>query len=425
MKNPDPGYLLPTGEAYTDDFACQLIYIPRKDEYFRAMLGAILYMGTWVAWERDDDKRGKDAAQAWREANELTMECWRMACLEEVTDELEAIRLLLESKKDCCDDSLTFGIQPSVDTDIVPDVGDPPDFYGITAIADWEDWKEHVCYNAHLYVDNLVNAAEEFHNAAELSLWSIGLVGALLAILSFTGIGLPIAFGLASAVLIALAAATSLAFDDAGVALEATRDNIVCALILGNNLSDVVEAAIGGASAEWLLAFSHVDYESATAIIYEGGFGTEYLPTETRDDCVCAAPTGVYVNAVGGINVPWYSLDSGSTWLPMIDHEIAYGVEYWIAGPDGVQNVGVAFVDVADDPVDVVVTDMDVNYAPGNGLFWNAEKADTTVIDLNVLRTTPGDYPFSYPQVHWWSAAQNFIGKDSGYHLSCTFSLYT
>jgi len=37
------------------------------------------------------------------------------------------------------------------------------------------------------------------------------------------------------------------------------------------------------------LFYQFVDYDSAIAIIYEGGYGTEYLPSETRDDCLCAA----------------------------------------------------------------------------------------------------------------------------------------
>jgi len=151
MRNPDPGYLLPDGEAYTDDFACQLIFIPRKDEYYKAMLGAILYMGTWVAWQRDTDKRGKDAAQAWREANELTMECWRMTCMDDITERMDIIIDLLANQPGCCD-TTTIGPVIITTTIIIPGVGDDPTHWGETEVADWSEWLEYICYHAHRYV---------------------------------------------------------------------------------------------------------------------------------------------------------------------------------------------------------------------------------------------------------------------------------
>jgi hypothetical protein len=38
-----------------------------------ALLGSITYLGTWTAWERDVDKRGRYAALAWKDANERTI----------------------------------------------------------------------------------------------------------------------------------------------------------------------------------------------------------------------------------------------------------------------------------------------------------------------------------------------------------------
>jgi hypothetical protein len=66
------GYLLPDGDAYTDQTTCIRVYVPNRVEYLRALQGSLDYLGTWLAWERDDLHRGIDAARAWKNANELT-----------------------------------------------------------------------------------------------------------------------------------------------------------------------------------------------------------------------------------------------------------------------------------------------------------------------------------------------------------------
>ncbi|GAG82343.1 unnamed protein product, partial [marine sediment metagenome] len=45
------GYLLPDGEAFTDEYECCMVFVPAKDEYRRAFFGALDYFGTWLAWE--------------------------------------------------------------------------------------------------------------------------------------------------------------------------------------------------------------------------------------------------------------------------------------------------------------------------------------------------------------------------------------
>ncbi len=281
------GYLLPAGEAYTDELCCALVFYPDKDEYRRALLGSIGYMATWHAWELDDDKRGKDAARAWKDAYTRTLECWNMACLDELIEDVAAMRALLANRKDCCDDNITFDLPPSEETEIDPRVGDPPDYYGETPVTDWDDWSEHLCYNAHLYVDNLINMADQLDVAVGNSSLYLALIAAGLVILSFTGIGLPIAFGLASGVVSGLiAAATLTTFSGSQDDFEDNRELIICALMLGESLADAVEAALGSGPA-WDLFYQFVDYDSATAIIYEGGAAGEFLPTETRSDCLC------------------------------------------------------------------------------------------------------------------------------------------
>jgi len=291
MYNKQPGYPLPDGELGDDDLVCQLVYLPNRDEYWRALLGGLHYFTTWLAWERDDDKRGKDAAANWRLAFEKTMECWRMACLEDLENNVAAILALLQGKKDCCDGNVTYLPQSEYTTDIEPEVGDPPDYYGETAVTDWDDWLEHVCYNAHLYVDHLVHQAEQINDAIGVGMLSMGLIGSGLALLSFGPLGIPAAFAIVSTTLFGLIAASALTFDDKAEDIEDARDDIVCALINGTSLRDAVEDAVGSTSLEWTLFYSIPDYESAQAIIYEGGADGKFLPSELRDDCSCELPS--------------------------------------------------------------------------------------------------------------------------------------
>jgi hypothetical protein len=283
-----PGYLLPDGECFTEEMACALVFYPDKPEYRRALLGSIVYLSTWLAWERDSEKRGKDAARAWKDAVDETLECWNMACLEDLIANVELIRILMENKKDCCDDNVTYFPTDAPTTEIVPEIGDPPEFYGETAVTDWDDWKEHVCFNANAYVDYLVASSGQLFDAVKLSSVFLGLIAAALALLAFSGIGLPIAFGLAATVVAGIAiGATGTTFLNTPADFEAARDDIVCAIINGYpSLSDAVETALSSGT-DWDLFYQFVDYESAISIIYEGGHDEEYLPSETSDTCAC------------------------------------------------------------------------------------------------------------------------------------------
>ena len=285
MTQNMPGYPLPSGELGEDEIVCQLVYLPDRDEYWQALFAAIHFMSTWTAWERDDSKRGKDAAANWREAFEMTVECWRMACLDDITDRMDIIIDMIGLKKDCCDDNLTYSPQTEVVTEIEPEEGDAPDYYGETAVTDWDDWLEHVCYNAHVYVDTLIHQAEQMDAATVTVSWTIGLIAAGLAALSFVGIGLAVVYGLAALTAGGLiSAVTEGVFSSTASDIETARDDIVCALLQGTSLSDAVEGALSS-GLDWDLFFQFADYDSATAIIYDGGYGTEYLSAETKDDC--------------------------------------------------------------------------------------------------------------------------------------------
>lgn len=280
------GYLLPDGDLGDDEIACTVVFYPDREEYRAALQGSLAYLATWIAWEKDDDKRGKDAAANWYEAYEKTLECWRMGCLEQMQDDINLILLFLQSKKDCCDPNLTFGPPTEVGTDIDPGEGDPPDFYGETAVVDWDDWYEHVCFNAHAWVDELIRQAETIEVGLSAGAIAIGLVAGAIAVIAFFATGgllsMPVLMLAASAL---AAGGASESFEQAVIDLENARTDIVCALLLGNDVGQAVEDALTIGST-WTLFFSLADYETATAIIYEGGQGTEYLSSEVKDDCV-------------------------------------------------------------------------------------------------------------------------------------------
>lgn len=302
QKNP-PGYPLPDGELGEDEIVCQLIFLPDRSEYWQALLGAISYMSTWKAWERDSDKRGKDAAANWREAFELTMGCWRMTCLEDLTTAVTDILELLQNKKDCCDDNITYLPVDPIDTDIDPGEGDPPATYGETAVSDWDEWMEYLCFSAHKYVDYLAHAGNSMMEATRNSAIAIGVIAAILGLLAFSGIGLPIAFGLAAAVVSGLILGGTIAmFDDTEDDIEAARDSIVCAILQNTSLSDAVEDALGS-NAAWDLFFQFIQYDDAIAVMYDGGYEDEYLEAVQKPDCFCVEGFELAILASPGGNI--------------------------------------------------------------------------------------------------------------------------
>lgn len=152
----DIGYPLPSGDAYTDDLACIMLMYPNEPEYRQALMSAYFYFGTWIAWERDQDKRGKDAALAWTEAIEATLECIEMNPCETIIDLLTDIRT--NTGIYCCDTGdISDGDRY---TDPVEDgEGDVPqeiiDSDYADDAADWDGFYDYKCMISHLMIDNL------------------------------------------------------------------------------------------------------------------------------------------------------------------------------------------------------------------------------------------------------------------------------
>jgi len=328
------GYPLPDGECYTEDLCPVVICVPNKDEYFQALWGTMHYLATWIAWQRDDDKRGKDAAAAWQFANASTEIGDRMGCLDELQTDVNNILTLLRSKKDCCDSNITYNTQTIIVTTITPGVGDPPDTWGDEAITTWAEWGEYVCYHAHAYVDKLVEHAETLHAATAIGAMGIGTIGAILAGLTFIGLAIPVTWLIAAGIAAAALYFAEDLFEDTATNIQAARQDIVCALLTGGDLAQAVEDALASAG-DWDNFFQHVDYATASAIIQEGGDGTEFLESETKDDCAdCGydllGEEDVYLEKITGealeydeVTKIWRGRSAGSAGCANLD------IRYW------------------------------------------------------------------------------------------------
>ncbi len=200
-----PGYPLPSGELGSDEIVCQLVYLPDRPEYWQAFYAALHYMTTWRAWERDDDRRGKDAAANWRAAFELTSGCWRMTCLDQLQDDVAEILAIMQLGNQCCDDiDVTDGDQY---TDRVEDgEGDVPqniiDAGYAEDAADWDGFDDYKCMISNVTVDQIPARLLEFApivNSYGAVAGGAAAVAAILAVVFGTG-GLALVFGLVAGV---------------------------------------------------------------------------------------------------------------------------------------------------------------------------------------------------------------------------------
>jgi len=283
------GYLLPEGEAYTDDRECLILFYPNKDEYRRALFGALDYFGTWIAWERDEDKRGKDAARAWAECVELTRECIEMGTCDTLLELLEKIE---KNTRTCCGETTYVSYQDNVviTTVITPGIGAPPGTYGETAVTDWDEWLEYVCYHAHLYVDDLVATAEKLDLAMSVGGYVLDFIAHLFSLVQWRYVEevIPVNFSVIQAVFNALGeGAIDNEFETLADDFETYRSEIVCALIQGTSLEEAIQDIVGSGIL-WTAYYQWLNYDTTQAIIYEGeveGYG--YLPPVKRSDCEC------------------------------------------------------------------------------------------------------------------------------------------
>lgn len=234
-----PGYPLPDGPLGEDDIVCQLVYLPDRPEYWQAFLGALHYMTTWRAWERDTDKRGKDAAANWRAAFEQTIGCWRMTCLQDLQDDVAAILAIMQMGNSCCiDQDPTDGDQF---TDRVTDgVGDVPqnviDAGYADDAADWDGFDDYKCMIVHVTVNQMEQRLREISEVVSPYGAIFGGVAALAVMLGLiaTVPGLVIVTGIIAAVgSVSLLYAAIIEFDlidDLADDVATNHDELACAM---------------------------------------------------------------------------------------------------------------------------------------------------------------------------------------------------
>lgn len=77
-RKNDPGYLLPE-VINPEENCCICIPIPNDFNHKMAFLGQLDELGYWWNWERDTDKKGREAAQVWRKIVECIREEMNMS----------------------------------------------------------------------------------------------------------------------------------------------------------------------------------------------------------------------------------------------------------------------------------------------------------------------------------------------------------
>lgn len=248
-------------------------------------MGALDYFGTWTAWERDDDKRGQLAAEIWRQANEETREAFEMGCFDALINAINNINVQTVYNQNCFCDSVTNNPQPGDYPEVTNEDGDPPEEYGGETVSDWLDWRRKVCAQANNYVDYIIAQNSQLKEAVTLGAIGIGLIAAILAILSGGGILIAVGWSAAAAVVSGLiGGATVNMFENFDSDIEAVREDIVKAIVCSQSLGTVIAGAID--SDAWNLFYQFVNWGQAAGAIRAGQVNGEYFDgTLSSNEC--------------------------------------------------------------------------------------------------------------------------------------------
>lgn len=325
------GYLLPSGDASEDELACCLVFYPSRDEYRRALMGSLDYLATWIAWERDSEKRGQDAAASWKMANIQTWECCNMGYCEDLLTTLESLLAATQALECCGEQDITDGEQFT--DDVVDGVGDVPQNIIDAGYAedaeDWTGFASYKCMISHLAVDHIETFFREispYIGDTGIVIGGIGVVGALLGAILVV-VGLPISAG----IIVALGASAGIwtwiltygkdAVSDLADEIAIHHDALACAIYEGDGVSDAiddfndeVDSLFGAIDAA---AIKTVGFEPQLRAMYSGRYKQEDI-AQKMDDlgyetvnyiCDCEEfeppPAGYHL-----VNCGWLSLTS-------------------------------------------------------------------------------------------------------------------
>lgn len=305
MSEPK-GYKLPALVTVEEELACTIVYYPDKPEYRQALMGALLHFGTWTAWERDAAKRGRLAAKSWQAANELTMECLMANCFDEVIAAIKSLQTTVSV--DCFCEAITIDPQGDPIVPIIPGIGDVPTTYGEddTTGYTWTEYQALICSQAHAYVDYIIAQNAHLMDLLSTGIIALGILAALIAVVSGFGIAVVISLGTAAAIFQQLIASPGHSvFILVGDEIEAARDDIVDAIVCGTaTLRSVMENAIS--PLPWDLFYQWVNWEAATQVLRTGqweGQTLEHIDPST--DCECESQYFQLIYHFGVDATPW------------------------------------------------------------------------------------------------------------------------
>ncbi|MCK5430910.1 MAG: hypothetical protein KAI94_15635 [Anaerolineales bacterium] len=309
------GYPLPAGDAFTEEMACTLVFYPDKPEYRRALGGSLAYLTTWLAWEKESEHKGIDAALAWQIAYDLTLECWQMACLESLQDDVAEILSIMQMGQSCCDEQdVTDGNQY---TDRVTDgVGDVPqniiDAGYADDAADWAGFDDYKCMIVHVSVNQMEARLREIAPIVNSYGAVFGGIAALAAILAvvFSTAGLAIVFGLVAGVGSVAILYESLMEGDLLLLLAdkitTNHDALACAMYISDGdegalaaLNDKIDELFTAPEA---IILKNMNNGPTIKALYSGRYDQQDIAEQLSNagyelddfDCSCAIPGGIF-----------------------------------------------------------------------------------------------------------------------------------
>lgn len=297
MMSPKMGYPLPSGDAYTDELACMMVFYPDKPEYRQAFMGAYFYFGNWLAWERDADKKGADAARAWKDAIEATLGCIEMNTCETILSLLTEIRD--NTGIYCCDAvDITDGDQY---TDEVEDgVGDVPqniiDAGYATGVSDWAGFDAYKCMISHVMVTNMESQVSKFEDITDTSGAVLGGVAAVAAIAAVilasggTALVLGIVLGIAgvAGLYAALAEMGEAGLGDLVDDLADNHDILACAIYNADGSAGAVialqDAIDDNFSATQAILLKNLNISAQLKALYAGRYDAQDIAEKMSDE---------------------------------------------------------------------------------------------------------------------------------------------
>jgi hypothetical protein len=294
-----------------------MLFYPAKDEYRQALFGALDYFATWLAWEKEPELKGKDAARAWRQAVEATRECIEMNTCETMLTLLRDIRA--NTGNYCCDtadisdgDQYTDEVQDGVDTvpQNIVDAGYADD------VDDWDSFYDYKCMISHLMVSNMQGQTAKFLQYTDETGAVIGALAAVAAIaaaiLFISGavlvLGIVLAIGGAAVLYEAISQLGRVGLASLIDNLEEHHDELACAIFDADGsagavvaLSDTIDELFNPAEAVYLKA---LNLPAQLKALYSGRYDqqdiAEIMEGKGLDpasyDCTCEFWDHVYID---------------------------------------------------------------------------------------------------------------------------------